>query len=206
MSDDLGRSPARGRELRAGRDHAQLRAARASHRGLEPLGEGRRSVPRRAGRDLCDELLVELTKARYAGADRRAGRPARSARDRGSGRSGPTRWSASQIPLTEQRRILERLGFEVEERAGVVTVPTWRARDVTREVDLIEEVARIYGLERGAVHAAAAARDVRPPDARAAPQPASARTCSPAPASPRRTRPAWSPTASAGAVTACQTR
>jgi phenylalanyl-tRNA synthetase beta chain len=53
-----------------------------------------------------------------------------------------------EIPLTEQRRILERLGFEVEERAGLVTVPTWRARDVTREVDLIEEVVRIHGLEK----------------------------------------------------------
>jgi len=40
-----------------------------------------------------------------------------------------------------QRAILERLGFD----AGAdwnVTVPTWRARDVTREADLVEEVAR----------------------------------------------------------------
>ena len=43
--------PARGGELRAGRDPAQLRAALAAHRGLEPLGEGRRPVRRGAGGD-----------------------------------------------------------------------------------------------------------------------------------------------------------
>ena len=42
----------------------------------------------------------------------------------------------------EQRSILERLGFEVTDRWDV-TVPTWRARDVTREIDVIEEVARV---------------------------------------------------------------
>src|SRR5207248_4119447 len=39
----------------------------------------------------------------------------------------------------QQRAILERLGFEAAED---VVVPTWRARDVTREVDVIEEIAR----------------------------------------------------------------
>ena len=28
-----------------------------------------------------------------------------------------------------------------------MTVPSWRARDVTREIDLVEEVARVHGLE-----------------------------------------------------------
>ena len=41
----------------------------------------------------------------------------------------------------EQRAILERLGFEAAADWNV-TVPTWRARDVTREADLVEEVAR----------------------------------------------------------------
>jgi phenylalanyl-tRNA synthetase beta chain len=44
-----------------------------------------------------------------------------------------------EIDAREQFSILHRLGFEGEPE---VTVPTWRARDVTREVDLIEEVAR----------------------------------------------------------------
>ncbi len=93
------------------------------------------------------ELLVELTKARYAGEiDAQGELPVRPVT-----RLRPERTDAlvgAKIPLTEQRRILERLGFEVEERAGVVTVPTWRARDVTREVDLIEEVVRVHGLEK----------------------------------------------------------
>ena len=46
-----------------------------------------------------------------------------------------------ETPPAEQHAILERLGFEVA--APEVTVPTWRARDVTREIDLVEEVARI---------------------------------------------------------------
>ncbi|HYZ78222.1 MAG TPA: phenylalanine--tRNA ligase subunit beta [Gaiellaceae bacterium] len=52
------------------------------------------------------------------------------------------------IPIDppEQRDVLRRLGFGVDD--WNVTVPTWRARDVTREVDLVEEVVRIHGLER----------------------------------------------------------
>src|SRR5439155_1192552 len=45
-----------------------------------------------------------------------------------------------ETPTAEQRAILERLGFETP--GEEVVVPTWRARDVTREVDVIEEIAR----------------------------------------------------------------
>jgi phenylalanyl-tRNA synthetase beta chain len=47
--------------------------------------------------------------------------------------------------------ILRSLGFDVDAGPGgafTVGVPHFRRRDVTREVDLIEEVARIDGLER----------------------------------------------------------
>ncbi len=51
----------------------------------------------------------------------------------------------------EETRILARLGFEPEvstDPPGVaVTVPTWRLKDTTREIDLVEEVGRIHGLE-----------------------------------------------------------
>lgn len=93
------------------------------------------------------ELLVELTKARYTGEiDAQGELPVRPVT-----RLRPERTDAvagMPIPLPEQRRILERLGFEVEERASVVTVPSWRARDVTREIDVIEEVIRVHGLEK----------------------------------------------------------
>ncbi|HEU5066373.1 MAG TPA: phenylalanine--tRNA ligase subunit beta [Gaiellaceae bacterium] len=44
-------------------------------------------------------------------------------------------------PADEQVRWLERLEFET--RDGEVVVPTFRSRDVTREVDVVEEVARL---------------------------------------------------------------
>jgi phenylalanyl-tRNA synthetase beta chain len=43
-------------------------------------------------------------------------------------------------PPDAQHAILQRLGFERRDRN--VVVPTWRARDVTREVDVVEEIAR----------------------------------------------------------------
>ncbi len=59
-----------------------------------------------------------------------------------------------EIDAQDQRALLQRLGFEFEGPDGApdgewtVTVPTWRARDVTREIDLVEEVARVHGLDR----------------------------------------------------------
>ena len=47
-----------------------------------------------------------------------------------------------EVPEGEQRRILEGLRFEVSDD-WQVRVPTWRARDVTREIDVVEEVARV---------------------------------------------------------------
>ena len=51
----------------------------------------------------------------------------------------------------ECESILNRLGFETVERAddrATFRPPGWRRRDVTREADLIEEVARIHGYDR----------------------------------------------------------
>lgn len=49
------------------------------------------------------------------------------------------------VPLPKARGILEKLGFHVE--SNTVSVPSWRVYDVRQDVDLIEEVVRIYGLE-----------------------------------------------------------
>jgi phenylalanyl-tRNA synthetase beta chain len=54
-----------------------------------------------------------------------------------------------EISADDQAAYLERLGFEVERRGADlgVGVPADRYFDVTREADLIEEVARIHGLD-----------------------------------------------------------
>jgi phenylalanyl-tRNA synthetase beta chain len=54
-----------------------------------------------------------------------------------------------RIPDEDVGRILGSLGFQLlmSREGWQVTVPTWRV-DVTREADLIEEVARHYGFER----------------------------------------------------------
>ncbi|NEQ43084.1 MAG: phenylalanine--tRNA ligase subunit beta [Leptolyngbya sp. SIOISBB] len=52
------------------------------------------------------------------------------------------------IPAAQIKRVLETLGCTVEDRndeVWPVTVPAFRYRDLEREIDLIEEVARIYG-------------------------------------------------------------
>ena len=87
------------------------------------------------------ELLVQLAGARWVGATdvhgELPGRPVVRLRpERADALIGLT------TPPADQRRVLERFGFEVDDDL-VVTVPTWRARDVTREVDLIEEIARV---------------------------------------------------------------
>ena len=54
------------------------------------------------------------------------------------------------IPLSEVTRIIPALGCKfVEEGNGkyLITPPTWRA-DLTREIDIVEELARIYGYEQ----------------------------------------------------------
>ncbi|NLM52973.1 MAG: phenylalanine--tRNA ligase subunit beta [Firmicutes bacterium] len=53
-----------------------------------------------------------------------------------------------EISQLEMANIFKRLGFQVEEGTQLhVTVPTLRA-DLQEEVDLIEEVARIYGYDK----------------------------------------------------------
>ena len=61
-----------------------------------------------------------------------------------------TKLLGEDIPVEESAAILERLGFDTPAPADEmeVGVPGFRDSDVQREADLIEEVARIYGLEK----------------------------------------------------------
>ena len=90
---------------------------------------------------LASRLIVDLAGAELAGsADVHSGLP-----ERPVVRLRPERTDrvvGLEVAPTEQRAILERLGFDVSD-AWNVTVPTWRARDVTREIDLVEEIARV---------------------------------------------------------------
>ncbi|MGH9554477.1 MAG: phenylalanine--tRNA ligase subunit beta, partial [Terriglobales bacterium] len=54
-----------------------------------------------------------------------------------------------EIPAAEIERLLRRLGFGLTTAQGgwTVILPSWRL-DVEREIDLIEEIARVYGYER----------------------------------------------------------
>ena len=88
----------------------------------------------------ASQLLVELAGARMTGAsdvhERLPERPVVRLRPR---RSDAV--IGIEVADGEQRAILDGFGFDVSEDWDV-TVPTWRARDVTREIDVVEEVAR----------------------------------------------------------------
>lgn len=102
---------------------------------------------------LATKLLIELCGAtvRPGTADvagpQGADRPAATIRMRDERVRGLL---GADVPRVRSAEILTALGFGVAEAAdGLdVTVPHFRRNDVTREADLIEEVARIDGLDR----------------------------------------------------------
>ncbi|MEI7473716.1 MAG: phenylalanine--tRNA ligase subunit beta [bacterium] len=62
-----------------------------------------------------------------------------------------TRLLGLEIPVEKCVEILENLGFTVQgknEIAARFVVPSYRANDVSREIDLIEEISRIYGYDK----------------------------------------------------------
>jgi phenylalanyl-tRNA synthetase beta chain len=95
---------------------------------------------------LATQLVVELAGARWTGDTDAVGDlsepPLVHYR---TGRAN--RIVGIEIEEQEQKDILERLGFDVVP-GWDVHVPTWRMRDTTREIDLVEEVARLHGLEK----------------------------------------------------------
>ena len=89
---------------------------------------------------LASRLLVDLTGARHDRPCRRpAGAPGAPVVHLRPERA--SRLIGLDVPRPTSSGDARGLGFEVSDEWHV-TVPTWRARDVTREVDLIEEIAR----------------------------------------------------------------
>jgi phenylalanyl-tRNA synthetase beta chain len=98
---------------------------------------------------IASRLMVELCGAKLVPGtiDVAAGLPApHSIRLRGERVAGLL---GMEIPQADQAAYLERLGFGIEADGEdlVVEVPPDRHYDVTREADLIEEVARVHGLD-----------------------------------------------------------
>ena len=119
--------------LRSSERHAlRTEGSNRWEKGVDPYVAGQAAT-------YASQLIVELANGRWTGAeDVQAAMPKPAVI-----RLRPERASeliGLEVAAQEQAEILGRLGFE-QLKSGF-RVPTWRARDVTREVDLIEEVAR----------------------------------------------------------------
>ena len=102
------------------------------------------------GQVVATRLMLELCGARPVGGTIDVGGPgpdpvALRLRD-----ARTERLLGAPVPRADAARILQALGFDTVERENGldVGVPHWRRGDVEREADLIEEVARIWGLDR----------------------------------------------------------
>jgi len=112
-------------------------------RSVDPGG------PERASRRAC-QLIVELAGGELAGGLFEYRFDARPRRDVSLRLSRLRLLLGIEVPVGEVRRIFEGLELEIVKQTDeriTVTVPSWR-RDLEREIDLIEEVARILGYDR----------------------------------------------------------
>jgi phenylalanyl-tRNA synthetase beta chain len=102
------------------------------------------------GQALAAILMTELAGARLAGGTIDVGGPGPDPVTIRLRDERTERVLGTAIPRAEAAEILRRLEFGVADAGdGLdVTVPYFRRGDVTREADLIEEVARLWGLEK----------------------------------------------------------
>ena len=102
------------------------------------------------GQAVATQLMLELCGARPVGGTIDAGGPGPEPAAIRLRDARTERLLGVPVPRADAARILSALGFGVGEAGdGLdVTVPPWRRGDVEREADLIEEVARLWGLER----------------------------------------------------------
>jgi phenylalanyl-tRNA synthetase beta chain len=102
------------------------------------------------GQALAAILMTELTGARLVGGTVDVGGPGPDPQKIRLRDERTERLLGTAIPRDEAAEILRRLEFGVAEAADGLdaTVPAFRRSDVTREADLVEEVARLWGLEK----------------------------------------------------------
>ncbi len=160
----------------------------AADRGLRALREGPRARDHdRRARRCPRSLMLELTGARLVDGTVDVGGPGRRPKKIRLRDEKVTRLLGTEVPLRRAGRAARAARVRRPDGGDYldVTVPPFRRNDVTREVDLIEEVARLWGLEK--LPATLPAHGVvRPPGARAAPAPPRRRRARRPRASPRR--------------------
>jgi phenylalanyl-tRNA synthetase beta chain len=102
------------------------------------------------GQALAAILMLELTGARLVGGTVDVGGPGPDPVQVRLRDERLERLLGTPIPRGEAAQILRALEFGVAEAENGldVTVPYFRRDDVTREADLVEEVARLWGLEK----------------------------------------------------------
>jgi phenylalanyl-tRNA synthetase beta chain len=103
-----------------------------------------------AGQRLAARLMVELCGARLVPGTIDAYPNPAEPREVSTRLERMERLLGERIDTEQVEGILGRLGFEPRWEDGIVhtTVPPWRDSDVQREADLIEEVARVHGLDK----------------------------------------------------------
>jgi phenylalanyl-tRNA synthetase beta chain len=130
------------RTAQTGRAHQILSDARYRfERGIDPEAviEGMEAATRMI-LDLCGGEASELVVAGKVPEWRRS---YRLRKERAATLGGV------DVPPADQRRILEALGFAVEDHGATFEVapPSWR-QDIHGEADLVEEIGRIWGYDR----------------------------------------------------------
>ena len=102
------------------------------------------------GQAVATKLMIELCGARPVGGTIDVGGPGPDPVTLRLRDARTERLLGTAVPRADAARILTALGFGVAEAEdGLdVTVPPWRRGDVEREADVIEEVARLWGLDR----------------------------------------------------------
>jgi len=102
------------------------------------------------GQALAAKLMVEVCGAALAPGTVDVGGPGPAPAVIGLRDARTARVLGAEVPRAQAAGILTRLGFGVGQAPDglEVSVPHWRREDVHREADLIEEVARVWGLEK----------------------------------------------------------